>query len=376
MKFYEKLQQLRKEKGYSQEQLAEVLQVSRQAVSKWETGVTYPETDKLIQISNLFEVSVDILIKDNLELNSQKKQENDGEIENDNAQKQESEKEEKQEGNDRHNIKESAKKFTEDALHSAKEFGKGATSQVKEASKRVAKHAKSAGGKAYQSAKRFGSNAVRQFDPFKLVGNIILSALILGGAITLVVDYMLNGFFTWSLLVAGACVFTAFIVLPPFFLKAKGFFVSLVSLTVLLYPFLWLVQKVVNEYLPLIVPSNIMEHIPVYWLQSLGLYIPLVWLVIIWVGFIMWKLKLPTKIFILIFIPLLAIGDIATNSIVASFSSGPDYLSRNFLIQIGSVYINPLNLLVYLLILCGVFSIAFSKRRQAPAQENPYEPYE
>jgi len=63
MKFYEKLQTLRKEKGLSQEELAEMLGVSRQSVSKWESGITYPETDKLITISEIFGVTLDSLLK-------------------------------------------------------------------------------------------------------------------------------------------------------------------------------------------------------------------------------------------------------------------------------------------------------------------------
>ncbi|MCL2857951.1 MAG: helix-turn-helix domain-containing protein [Oscillospiraceae bacterium] len=63
MKFHEKLQELRREYGFSQEVLAEKLDVSRQAVSKWESGQTYPETDKLIMLSEIFDVSLDQLIK-------------------------------------------------------------------------------------------------------------------------------------------------------------------------------------------------------------------------------------------------------------------------------------------------------------------------
>lgn len=59
MEFQDKLRLLRKEKGMSQEALAGELNVSRQAVSKWETGEGYPETEKLIMISDLFEVSLD-----------------------------------------------------------------------------------------------------------------------------------------------------------------------------------------------------------------------------------------------------------------------------------------------------------------------------
>lgn len=63
MKFHENLQKLRKEYGFSQEQLAEELQVSRQAVSKWESGSSYPEMDKLIVMCELFDCTMDELIQ-------------------------------------------------------------------------------------------------------------------------------------------------------------------------------------------------------------------------------------------------------------------------------------------------------------------------
>jgi len=72
MEFSKNLQKLRKEKGLSQEALAEMINVSRQAVSKWESGQSYPETDKLITISEIFGVTLDNLIKDSeLQDNSQ-----------------------------------------------------------------------------------------------------------------------------------------------------------------------------------------------------------------------------------------------------------------------------------------------------------------
>ena len=64
MVFAEKLQILRKNKGYTQEALAEKLGVSRQAVAKWESGQIYPDISNLIQISDLMSVSVDYLVKD------------------------------------------------------------------------------------------------------------------------------------------------------------------------------------------------------------------------------------------------------------------------------------------------------------------------
>ncbi|MCI1959903.1 MAG: helix-turn-helix domain-containing protein [Clostridia bacterium] len=63
MNFGENLQKLRKEKGLSQEKLAEILEVSRQAISKWESNAAYPEIEKLISLSNLFNVSIDYLVK-------------------------------------------------------------------------------------------------------------------------------------------------------------------------------------------------------------------------------------------------------------------------------------------------------------------------
>lgn len=67
MSFGEKLQQLRKEKGLSQEDLAHQLNVSRQAVSKWESQNGYPEIEKMILISDLFQVSLDYLMKKDYE---------------------------------------------------------------------------------------------------------------------------------------------------------------------------------------------------------------------------------------------------------------------------------------------------------------------
>lgn len=63
MEFYQKLQKLRKDKGMSQEELASQLNVSRQAVSKWENGQGFPETEKLLQLSSMFGVSLDYLLK-------------------------------------------------------------------------------------------------------------------------------------------------------------------------------------------------------------------------------------------------------------------------------------------------------------------------
>ena len=73
MKFNEKLVMLRKQHNLSQEQVAEKLGVARQTISKWELGETTPEMDKLIMISELYNITLDELMKE----------ENEGKVIND-----------------------------------------------------------------------------------------------------------------------------------------------------------------------------------------------------------------------------------------------------------------------------------------------------
>ena len=62
-----KIQSCRKRAGLSQEALARELGISRQAVSRWETGEAIPDTEKVIQLSRLFQVSTDYLLLDEME---------------------------------------------------------------------------------------------------------------------------------------------------------------------------------------------------------------------------------------------------------------------------------------------------------------------
>ena len=64
MGFAEKIYALRTQAGMSQASLAETLQGSRQTVSKWELGTSYPEIEKLLAISELYHVTTDFLLKD------------------------------------------------------------------------------------------------------------------------------------------------------------------------------------------------------------------------------------------------------------------------------------------------------------------------
>ncbi len=65
MNLPEKLTSLRKQKGLTQQHLAETLNVSRQAISRWEVGTAVPSTDNLKVLSNLYGVPVDYLLNDN-----------------------------------------------------------------------------------------------------------------------------------------------------------------------------------------------------------------------------------------------------------------------------------------------------------------------
>ena len=64
MTFSDKLIALRRKAGWSQEELAERLNVSRQSVSKWESAQSMPDIDKILQLSSLFSVTTDCLLKD------------------------------------------------------------------------------------------------------------------------------------------------------------------------------------------------------------------------------------------------------------------------------------------------------------------------
>lgn len=74
MTFGEKLQGLRQRAGMSQDALAEKLNVSRQAVSRWEREETMPETEKVVALANLFGVSTDYLLRDQPEQQAEPRQ--------------------------------------------------------------------------------------------------------------------------------------------------------------------------------------------------------------------------------------------------------------------------------------------------------------
>ena len=64
----ERLKESRVNKGYSQGDVADHLNISRQSISKWENGNSYPDLDNLVKLSTYYEVSIDELLKENQEL--------------------------------------------------------------------------------------------------------------------------------------------------------------------------------------------------------------------------------------------------------------------------------------------------------------------
>lgn len=68
MKFNEKITRLRKIKGITQDEFANAVGVSRQSVYKWESGQSYPEVPKLLEIKIIFDISLDDLLDDNYEI--------------------------------------------------------------------------------------------------------------------------------------------------------------------------------------------------------------------------------------------------------------------------------------------------------------------
>ena len=69
MKLAVKIMAMRKQRGWSQEELAQQLSVSRQSVSKWESGASVPDLDKILKMSEIFDVSTDALLKEEMDLN-------------------------------------------------------------------------------------------------------------------------------------------------------------------------------------------------------------------------------------------------------------------------------------------------------------------
>lgn len=80
MKVYQQIKKYRKLCNFSQEELAEKIYVSRQTISNWENGKSYPDIDNLLRLSSLFEISLDTLIKGDVDLMKKKLSSHDMDI--------------------------------------------------------------------------------------------------------------------------------------------------------------------------------------------------------------------------------------------------------------------------------------------------------
>lgn len=70
----EKLAKARKEKNFTQEQLAKLMDVTRQSVSRWESNLAYPEVDKIVELSKILDINCDYLLKDDVDESGQKEE--------------------------------------------------------------------------------------------------------------------------------------------------------------------------------------------------------------------------------------------------------------------------------------------------------------
>lgn len=70
--FSERLKELRKKRGYTQSELADILNIKRATIAKWETGMTEPRIEKLIKLACIFDVSIDYLLGDYLEVSKER----------------------------------------------------------------------------------------------------------------------------------------------------------------------------------------------------------------------------------------------------------------------------------------------------------------
>lgn len=399
MEFYEKLQILRKEKKISQEQLAETLGVSRQAVSKWENGGSYPETDKLILMSDLFGVSIDILMKNDLDLQKQETTESEpkvseidtmsvGELAKTTAEKaftqvkETSKKAINQSVDYTKNVAGSAytkvKESSEKGWHATKDFIKNGKASAEQAIEESIDYTKTTASKMKERSKQnwdTTKNFVKsgRINTMSIIGSIISSALFLGATISVVVDYMIMGALTWSSVVTISCIFAMFIVLPPFHLKKNGLLVSLIFLTIFIYPFLLGLQySITNFVMPYY--GTIVNHFSPYfnWANVLGFPVSICWIAVIWAGYLLWKTNMPKRVYTLIMLVLVAVAQVFTTSVTCFYY--PEELGLFHRIAIGNIVFEPISLILYL-VLIGVAFLWVGIKQNIQEKESIEKPY-
>lgn len=181
----------------------------------------------------------------------------------------------------------------------------------------------------------------------EILAAILTISLFLGSFTSVIVNFAINERLTWSILVIDSCVLAGAVLLPPLLLKRKGIFVSLSLLTILIMPYLAIVQSVTSGF----GAST--------WLWKLGFPIAITWLSISWFMYYLYNrrktdLWLITFLGILLSIP----GNIITNHIVDKFlnlRSPEELVSRQF-----STVLTTITLLFFALV---VLTIRLYKKR-------------
>lgn len=163
---------------------------------------------------------------------------------------------------------------------------------------------------------------LRQNKLGEILAAILTISLFLGSFTSVIVNYAISQRLTWSILVIDSCVLAGAILLPPLLYKSRGVFVGLSLLTILIMPYLAIIQSVTSGY----GASG--------WLWKLGFPIALTWLIISWfMYYLYFKRKADIWLITFLGIVLSIPGNIITNHIVdvyLNLNSPADLVSRDF----------------------------------------------
>lgn len=210
-KIAEFITELRKQKGMTQKELAQKLNITDKAVSKWERGQSYPDITILPQLSELFGVSINEL------------------------------------------------------LNGERDTASVAT-QMKPQPKEPSAPA------AQPQLKKPIISKVRRLDIGRILLYVLTASLFLGTLVSMICNLAITHRFTWSLYVAYSSVLTWCITAPVLLKRCKGILPSLIILTLLVFPYLWLIQGLTG--------AN--------WFYPIGVLSALGGLVYIWIVAILW----------------------------------------------------------------------------------------
>jgi len=164
-----------------------------------------------------------------------------------------------------------------------------------------------------------------------------------------IVNVAVNHRLSWSLLVIAGCVLGGSLLIPPFLWKMRGFYISLCLLTILIMPFLGMIQGITSNWKVTFEPSS--------WLWSIAFPVSFTWLVILWLMVLIIRWKRLSIWFLLSTGSLLCIpGNIITNNIVDRYVKSVDVASR----QISTV-----STFIAILAVAGIFIVIGLVKRKS-----------